>query len=47
MIELASKVVENGHGYVTEGGDVYCTSHTVEGYGRLSRVKAGGEEDEG
>ena len=45
MLRLTEKVLENGHGYVTSSGDVYCTSHTVPGYGKLSRRGVATEED--
>lgn len=34
IIELISTLIEKGHAYVAENGDVYYATHTFAGYGK-------------
>lgn len=36
MIGTIERIIEHGHGYATEAGDVYFDVSSLEGYGRLS-----------
>ncbi|GBG89557.1 hypothetical protein CBR_g49346 [Chara braunii] len=39
IIDMIQSILDNGHGYVVEGGDVFFSVDSIEGYGALSGRK--------
>ena len=40
MIQMIQRIVDNGHGYAADGGDVFFDTASLENYGRLSKRSA-------